>query len=113
MLCTTPGLCAPVTVPVCDNTAHLGMTVHTLNTCLQPVEGIYEYNYPSLVELVYWFESELGGGTPLCQPLWELIQNSMAITFTDRRVVVCALPEVWPTSRGHLGREEEDEQLLS
>ena len=80
------------------------MTIHTLNTCLQPVEGIYEYNYPSLVELVYWFEGELGGGTPLCQALWELVQNSMPITFIDGRVVVCALPEVCPTSRGHLGR---------
>ena len=102
MLCTTPGLCAPVAVPVCDNTTHRGTAVHTLNTCLQPVEVIYEYNYPSLVKLVYWLEGELGVSTPLCQTLRHLVQKSMSITFIDGRVIVCILPEVCLTSRGNL-----------
>ena len=102
MLCTTPGLCTPVAVPVCDNTTHHGTAVHTLNTCFQPVEGIYEYNYPSLVKLVYWLEGELGVSTPLYQTLRQLVQKSMAITFIDGRVIVCILPEVCLTSRGNL-----------
>ena len=103
MFCTTPGLCAPITATISDNTAHLRLSIYVLNTCLQPVAVVYEYHYPSLVILVYWFECELGLCTPPAQSCWDLTQKSMAITSINWRVVVRLAPEVSLASRDDLG----------
>jgi len=103
MFCTSPGLSAPITAPISDNTAHLWLAIYVLNTCLQPVEVVYKHNYPSLVKLVYWFECKLGLCSPLSQSCWDLVQKSMAITFLNGRIIESFLPEIRLASWDNLG----------
>ena len=103
MFCTIPGLSAPITAPISDNTAHLWLAIYVLNTCLQPVEVVYKHNYPGLVKLVYWFECKLGLCSPLSQSCWDLVQKSMAITFLNGRIIESFLPEIRLASWDNLG----------
>ena len=103
MFCTIPGLSAPITAPISDNTAHLWLAIYVLNTCLQPVEVVYKHNYPGLVKLVYWFECKLGLCSPLSQSSWDLVQKSMAITFLNGRIIESFLPEIRLASWDNLG----------